>query len=225
MDNTKKFFPGFSLYFGAIGLILKEFGVSLTAYLASASVLGLAIGFGSQGLVQDVVTGLTLIFSDLVDVDDMVEISGQTGIVNEIGMRFIGLKNSIGAEVSIPNRTITNVVSFPRGYVRCFLDVRLPNQEELAQKMENCTKNLCLAAYEQYPGIFVSEPLILGCIKTSGGSKFFRVEFRIWPGRGELLETTLKQQISMSIRKFDSEFSDCLVSVGYELDSRLIPIR
>jgi small conductance mechanosensitive channel len=215
----------FSLYFGAIGLILKEFGVSLTAYLASASVLGLAIGFGSQGLVQDVVTGLTLIFSDLVAVDDMVEISGQTGIVKEIGMRFIGLKNSIGAEVFIPNRTITNVVSFPRGYVRCFLDVRLPNQEELAQKMENCTKNLCLAAYEQYSGIFVLEPLTEGRIKTSSGSEFFRVEFRIWPGRGELLETILKQQISMSIRKFDSEFSDSLVSVGYELDSRLISIR
>jgi small conductance mechanosensitive channel len=54
----------FLLYFTAVGLVLREFGVSLTAYLASASVLGLAIGFGSQGLVQDVVTGLTLIFSD-----------------------------------------------------------------------------------------------------------------------------------------------------------------
>jgi small-conductance mechanosensitive channel len=215
----------FSLYFGAVGLILKEFGVSLTAYLASASVVGLAIGFGSQGFVQDVVTGLTLIFSDLVDVDDMVEISGQTGIVTAIGMRFIGLKNSIGADVFIPNRTITNVVSFPRGYVRCFLDVRLSSQEDTAQKTENCVKNLCLAAYEQYAGIFVSEPLFLWRIKTSNGSAFLRVEFRIWPGRGELLETTLKQQISMSIRKFDSEFSDCLVSVGYELESRLVPIR
>lgn len=46
----------FVLYFAAVGLVLKEFGVSLTAYLASASVLGLAIGFGSQGLVQDAVS-------------------------------------------------------------------------------------------------------------------------------------------------------------------------
>lgn len=80
--------PVFTLYFLAIGLILREFGVSLTAYLASASVVGLAIGFGSQGVVQDVVTGLTFIFSDLVDVDDLVEISGQTGIVKAITMRF-----------------------------------------------------------------------------------------------------------------------------------------
>lgn len=55
----------FTIYFGAFGLMLHEFGVSLTAYLASASIIGLAVGFGSQGLVQDVVTGLTLILSDL----------------------------------------------------------------------------------------------------------------------------------------------------------------
>ena len=80
----------FAIYFGTFGLILHELGVSLTAYLASASVIGLAVGFGSQGVVQDVVTGrLTLVFSDLVDVGDMVEISGQTGVVQSIGMRFV----------------------------------------------------------------------------------------------------------------------------------------
>ena len=62
----------FAVYFGALGMVLKEFGVSLTAYLASASIIGLALGFGSQGLVQDVVTGLTLVFSNLLDVGDMV---------------------------------------------------------------------------------------------------------------------------------------------------------
>ena len=83
----------FTLYFLAIGFMLQELGVSLTAYLASASVVGLAIGFGSQGVVQDVVTGLTFIFSDLVDVGDLVEISGKTGLVKAITMRFVQLEN------------------------------------------------------------------------------------------------------------------------------------
>src|SRR5690606_22150626 len=61
-----------------------------TTYFASASVIALAIGFGSQGIVQDVVTGLTLIFSDLIDVGDMVEISGQSGVVRSISMRRCG---------------------------------------------------------------------------------------------------------------------------------------
>ena len=52
----------FALYFFTFGLILQEMNVSLTAYLASASVIGLAVAFGSQGIVQDVVTGVTIIF-------------------------------------------------------------------------------------------------------------------------------------------------------------------
>jgi small conductance mechanosensitive channel len=115
----------FALYFLMIGLILAEFGVSLTAYLASASVLGLAIGFGSQGLVQDVVTGLTLIFSDLIDVGDLVEVSGQTGVVRGVTMRFVELENALGGTVFVPNRTISCVINYPRGYVRCFVDVTL----------------------------------------------------------------------------------------------------
>ena len=126
----------FVLYFLAIGLIARETGISLKAYLASASVLGLAIGFGSQGLVQDVVTGVTLVFADLFDVGDMVEISGQTGIVRGVGMRFTVIENPLGAMVYIPNRTIGNVVNYPRGYVRGLVDVTLPPDAELGDRME-----------------------------------------------------------------------------------------
>lgn len=56
----------FVIYFAAVGFIFRELGISLSTYLASASVIGLAVSFGSQGLVQDVITGLTLVFSDLL---------------------------------------------------------------------------------------------------------------------------------------------------------------
>jgi moderate conductance mechanosensitive channel len=115
--SLAKSFLVFIIYFRMFGLILREMGISLTTYLASASVIGLAIGFGSQGLVQDVVTGLTLVLSNLIDVGDMVEIGGQTGMVRSIGMRFTILENALGAEVFIPNRSIINVINYPRGYV------------------------------------------------------------------------------------------------------------
>jgi moderate conductance mechanosensitive channel len=100
----------FTIYFLAIGYSLKELGISLTAYIASASVIGLAVGFGSQGIVQDIVTGFTLIVSNQIDIGDLVEINGQTGIVRSISMRFVVFENAMGAEVFIPNRNI-NVVS------------------------------------------------------------------------------------------------------------------
>ena len=113
----------FVIYFMAVGLILKEFNVSLTTYLASASVIGLAIGFGSQGLVQDVVTGLTLIFSEALNIEDLVEISGQTGKVESIGLRFTTLVNLHGQKIHIPNRAIGIIGRFRNGYIRAYVDI------------------------------------------------------------------------------------------------------
>ena len=146
----------FTLYFLALGFILREFGVSLTAYLASASVLGLAIGFGSQGVVQDVINGVTFIFLDLVDVGDLVEISGQTGIVKNISMRFVELENALGASVFIPNRTISNVINYPRGYVRCIVDITLPGDTDAKDAAEREAITLAHAVYK--PNSFCSQP-------------------------------------------------------------------
>ena len=210
----------FILYFSAVGLVLREFGVSLTAYLASASVLGLAIGFGSQGLVQDVVTGLTLIFSDLVDIDDMVEISGQTGVVESISMRFLVLKNHLGAQVFIPNRTITSVINYRRGYVRCLVDIMLPGEKAAAQEMIHKVTPIITSAFEQFSGIFITQPSPEGQFKTGSGKEFFRFKFRIWPGRGGVLETTLKQEIVQSLRELNPAYADWMVSVSYEVEKR-----
>lgn len=213
----------FVLYFGALGLILRELGVSLTAYLASASVIGLAVGFGSQGVVQDVVTGLTLVFSDLVDVGDMVEISGQVGIVRSIGMRFVVLENPLGAKVFIPNRTISNVVNYPRGYVRCIVDVLLPGSRETKKQIEKTVEDVMTSAFEQFPGILIAPPSVEGKVRTSKGKEFIRVKFRIWPGRGGPIETTFKQELLKTIQGIDSAFADWMISITYEVEKSVKP--
>src|ERR1039457_1079850 len=116
----------FCIYFFAMGFFLEELGVNLTAYLASASVIGLAISFGSQGLVQDIVSGLTLIFWNAMDVGDLVEVSGTTNVtgrVEEIGLRFTKIINFYHQEVYIPKRTIANVSRFPQGGLDAYGDV------------------------------------------------------------------------------------------------------
>lgn len=210
----------FVLYFSAIGLILKELGVSLTAYLASASVVGLAIGFGSQGIVQDVVTGVTLIFSDLYDIGDMVEISGQTGIVRNIGMRFTVLENSFGALVYIPNRTINNVINYPKGYVRCLVDALLPQDKNLAIKFEEIINNVCHALPDQFPGIMILPPSIERKINTSEDKKIIRTKFRIWPNRGAPIETTFKQELLVKLKELDKNYQDWMISVNYEIERK-----
>ncbi len=210
----------FSLYFGALGWALTELGISLTAYLASASIVGLAVGFGSQGIVQDVVTGLTVVLTDLFDVGDMVQIGDQIGIVQRVGMRFTVLQNAMGADVMIPNRSISNVINYPRGYVRVQADVTLTGEPQKAAEMEQAARAVTDSVIEQFASVFRAPPDMVGRFETSSGRRYLRIKFRVWPGRGGPIETAFKQELIQSLKKIDPDYADWMVAVNYEVEKR-----
>lgn len=207
----------FSIYFVVFGIILKELGVPLSTYIASASVVGIAVGFGTQNLVQDMINGITIIMTDLFTVGDMVEISGQTGIVQEVTMRFVVLLNPMGAKVYIPTRTVTNVINYPRGYVRCLVDIRLSNKSALITFRETILENSVESFRRQFSGIFIAEPEIEPLRETASGRYFIRIKFRIWPARGGPIETTFRQDILDSLQAIDATVSAAAISVNYEI--------
>lgn len=208
----------FVVYFVAVGLFFEELGINLKAYLASASILGLAISFGSQGLVQDVVISLTLIFSDAMDAGDLVEIAGTVvvvGRVEEIGMRFTTLRNFYNQVVFIPNRTIANVSRFPQGGVYAYPDIQIPatvDRDKAVQIIESVAKGM----WGQFGAIILSDPVI-GPVETAtgGGWSFVRVHFKIWPGQGNLIETTFRQQMVKAMKVLDPDYADWQVAVTY----------
>lgn len=215
----------FCLYFFSVGFILQEFGVSLAAYLASATVVGLAIGFGLQGVVQDVVTGLTFIFSDLVDVGDLVEISGQTGVVRAITMRFVELENALGAVVFIPNRTINNVINYPRGYIRCIVDITLKGSDSQKALAEQTAITLMQAMHVQFPGILMTKPSSEGRIKLGSGKEILRLKFRIWPNRGQPIETTFVQEMTAFMKQTDPDYQTWMIAISYEVEEKKVALR
>ena len=208
----------FIMYFLAMGLVLEELGLNLKGYLASASIIALAISFGSQGLVQDVVISLTLIFSDAMDVGDMVEIAGTVvviGRVEEIGLRFTKLRNFYNQVIFVPNRTIANVSRFPHGGVLAYADVQIPSgtdRDKAAQTVENTAKGMWM----QFGAIILSEPVI-GPVEMvpGGGWTFIRVHFKIWPGQGNLIEMTFRQQIISAMKTLSPDYADWQVPVTY----------
>lgn len=215
----------FALYFAAVGFVLSEAGVPLSTYLASASIIGLAVAFGSQGIVQDVVSGITIVFTDLFDIGDVVEISGQVGVVERFGMRFTILRNPMGAEVFVPNRSILNVIAYPRGYVRCFVDVTLPEDATLADALTRQTEILCGSAADQFPGIFRAPPEYMGLQRTAASRTFIRMKFRIWPGRGAPLETVFRQELLQEAKAIDPTYADWMVAVNFEVETYTRPRR
>jgi small conductance mechanosensitive channel len=209
----------FLMYFLALGLVLQELGVNLKGYLASVSIVALAISFGSQGLVQDAVISLTLIFSDTMDAGDMVEITGATttvvGRVEEIGLRFTKLLNFYNQIVCIPNRTIGNVSRFPHGGIYAYADIQIPADTD-RDKAVHAIADIANGMWVQFGAIILSEPAV-GPLETAkgGGWHFVRVQFKIWPGQGNLIETTFRQQIICAMKISNPNYAEWQVTVTY----------
>ncbi len=205
----------FTIYFAAIGLILSELGVDLTTYVASASVIGLAVGFGLQGFVQDVVVGLTLIFTDLLNVGDMVDISGQTGRVQRVGLRFTTLLNFHDQKVNIPNRNITLINRYRRGYVRAYVDVQIPAGAQIQEVVE-LVERIARGMRHQFPAIILEDPESMGTRQAEGGSwQYIRMKFKLWPGQGSIIETTYRQRVLTVLRASHPDYADWMVTVTY----------
>ena len=208
----------FAIYFMAVGLILREFKVSLTAYLASASVIGLAVGFGLQGLVQDVVIGLTLIFSDALNIEDVVEVTGQVGKVENIGLRFTTLINLHGQKIYVPNRNITTISRFRRGSIRGYVDVQLPD-EIPEETVTEVVKSIASGLYSQQKSIILEKPELFGIKEAKGGNwRYLRIKFRLWPGQAAIIETTFKQRIIDFMKKTCPNYSDWMIIIAYRVE-------
>ncbi|TVR51848.1 MAG: mechanosensitive ion channel family protein [Puniceicoccaceae bacterium] len=208
--NVVKYF----IYFTAFGQILAELGVNYATYFASLSVIGLAVGFGCQGLVQDIVTGFFLIIDGQFGVGDMVEISGQTGIVEEVGLRTTRLRNVLGQMVVIPNRNIALVGNFRHGYLRGRVDVAVkPGQEGLAEAR---ALKFGEGFARQYEGLVLEKPTAGGVFALPSGERFIRLHLNLWPGQQPLVDT----QFLPRLRAF-------LVAEGVEIpgDRALVTYR
>ncbi|PGZ96615.1 mechanosensitive ion channel protein MscS [Bacillus pseudomycoides] len=103
------------VYFMVVVTVLDTVGVDIKALLAGVSVAGLAIGFGAQNLVKDVVTGFFIIFEDQFSVGDKVKINDIDGTIEEVGIRTTRLVAKKGEIYFISNSSITKVVNYSLG--------------------------------------------------------------------------------------------------------------
>jgi len=109
-----------------VGLtVLSQIGVNIAPLLAGAGVLGLAIGIGSQKLVQDLITGLFLLLENAMQVGDVVTLGGATGVVEELTVRSIRLRSEDGSVQIIPFSAVTSVTNMTRDFSQAVFEVQL----------------------------------------------------------------------------------------------------
>jgi small-conductance mechanosensitive channel len=119
------------VYFIAILVILDIFELPTASILASAGIAGLAVGFGAQNLVRDVITGFFLIFEDQFSVGDYISAGGAEGIVEGIGFRVTKIRDFGGQLHFIPNGVIDKVSNFSTGNMRVLLDIRISYRTDI----------------------------------------------------------------------------------------------
>lgn len=128
------------IYFTFAALVFLVFGGSSEGLMGATGVVGLAVGFGAQSLIKDVVTGGFLMFENQFSVGDYIMVNGDEGYVEAIAMRVTYLRNNQGNQVIIPNGTISKVVNVTRGNSLATIDVRTQYETDTKQLIENLTE-------------------------------------------------------------------------------------
>lgn len=119
------------LYFLGIVIVLEMFNINTTSILATAGIGGLAIGFGAQSLVKDLITGIFIFLEDQYSVGDLVQIGTFQGNVEELGLRVTKLRDFSGELHIIPNSSIQIVTNKTRGPMRAKVTISVAYEENI----------------------------------------------------------------------------------------------
>lgn len=162
-------------------------------------------------------SGLTLTFSNVYDIGDMVEVNGQIGRVEHIGLRFTTLVNLYHQRISIPNRVIGVVAKYRRGSVRAYVDIDVPPGGDDPQ-IRSIVARVAAGMHAQFPAMLLTEPEIFGVFPAGpDGWRFLRLRFRLWPGQSSLVETTFKQRLLAEIRRHHPDYSEWMVAITWRV--------
>lgn len=193
------------IYAVAVMMALGRF-VDITPIIAGAGVVGLAIGFGAQSLVKDIITGFFIIFEDQFHVGDLVEINGQvTGTVEELGLRMTTVREWSGKKFYIANSEIKTIRNYNRDELRAIVTATFPFEED-PRRIRAVLEQACREVEREYYQAFIPDPSGQGLaepphiygvsdIDKSDKGGQFTVTARTWPGSLWEVEKALREKI------------------------------
>jgi len=113
-------------------LVLGELGVSVAPILGAAGVVGLAVGFGAQSLVKDYFTGFFLLLENQIRQGDVVKLGEHAGLVEEVTLRYVRLRDYDGHVHFVPNSMVSSVINMSRGFAQAVIDAAMAVMREVA---------------------------------------------------------------------------------------------
>ncbi|SQB20815.1 potassium efflux protein KefA [Citrobacter koseri] len=177
-----------------IMIVLSEIGVNIAPLLAGAGALGLAISFGSQTLVKDIITGVFIQFENGMNTGDLVTIGPLTGTVERMSIRSVGVRQDTGAYHIIPWSSITTFANFVRGIGSVVANYDVDRHED-ADKANQALKDAVAAVMEteDIRGLIIGEPSFSGIVGLTNTAFTLRVSFTTLPLKQWTVRFALRQ--------------------------------
>ena len=163
-------------------LILGELGISIAPILATAGVAGVAIGFGAQSLIKDYFTGFFLLLEDQLRQGDVVEVAGKSGLVEEVTLRYVRLRDFEGHVHFVPNGEIKVVSNRTRGYAQAAIDVGVGYSVDIDQALAVMREvGQSLRADAKWQAKIADEVEVLGVEKLDNSAVVLRCRVKVVP--------------------------------------------
>lgn len=184
------------IIFLAAVMILDRLGLNLTPILAGAGVVGLAVGFGAQNLVRDVVSGFFIIMEGQYAVGNLVEINGVMGRVEEVGLRVTRIRDATGLLRFFPNGAINTVSNYTEDYVAYIVTTpvgALADPERIVSSL--------LDDFDREFAVFAGRPALNPAEQLGDYGRVVRAEVGAIPGRQALLEQKLPARVAAGLER------------------------
>ena len=178
-------------------MILSEAGISVAPVLASAGIVGVALGFGAQSLVKDLLAGIFMLLEDQYGVGDVVDVGEAIGLVEEVGLRATRLRGLDGTVWFVPNGEIRRVGNMSQLYSRVFIEVRFAYDEDVDAARQAMLDAARMASdNENLADAILGEPEVAGVESMDYQSVMLRLMMQVKP----LTQWAVMREIRVNMR-------------------------
>jgi small-conductance mechanosensitive channel len=190
------------VWFIALLTVVREFKIDITPAITLAGLASLAVGFGAQNLVRDVITGFYIVMEDQYMVGDTIQIDDYQGRVEHITLRRTVIRDTRGALVTIANGEIRTVSNLSRDWSQAFVDVSLAPESPMDKTMQALEAAAAeLRADAAWSQALVDGPRILGLQNFDRTASTIRLQVRTAPTRQDEVARELRRRIQAELQK------------------------
>jgi len=209
-------------------LVLDELGISVAPILATAGVAGVAVGFGAQSLIKDYFTGFFLLIEDQIRQGDVVEIAGQSGLVEEVTLRYVRMRDFEGHVHFVPNGEIKLVVNYTRDFAQSLIEVGVAYRENVDEALAVMREvGQAMRADPAWSDKMLADTEIVGVERWDNSAVALRCRFKVlpmeqWSVRREYLK---RLKAEFDARGIEIPFPHITLYPGQAKDGSAPPLR